>query len=111
MGRLGTPVPDPTSTQNQCCTFPRHVSPPSLLCARALTLEEAGPGNVRVRGGGGCRGKEKQKATRDAALNRCPRLAPSCSFLKTQASSFFSQTSGTPEQHLFLHHSEQGYSN
>lgn len=51
MGRLGTPVPDPTSRQNQCCTFPRHVSPPSLLRARALTREEAGPGNVRVLGG------------------------------------------------------------
>lgn len=44
MGRLGTPVPDPTSRQTQCCTFPRHVSPPSLLRARALTREEAGPG-------------------------------------------------------------------
>lgn len=88
MGRLGTPVPDPTSRQNQCCTFTRHVSPPSLLRARALTREEAGPGNVRVRGGGG---RGKQSVTRDVALNPCPRLAPACLFLKTQASCFFSQ--------------------
>lgn len=30
--------------KNQCCTFPRHVSPPSWLRARALTRKEAGPG-------------------------------------------------------------------
>lgn len=65
MGRLGTPVPDPTSRQNQCCTFPRHVSPPSLLRARALTREEAG---ARERAGawwgGGERGSCRPHVTR-----------------------------------------------
>lgn len=37
--------------------------------------------------GGGREGK--QSATRDAALTRCPRLAPTCLFLKAQAKPFF----------------------
>lgn len=65
---------------------PRESSFPAVR-----TRSHARGGGARERegawGGGGREGK--QTATRDAALNRCPHLAPTCLFLKAQASAFF----------------------
>lgn len=66
-----------------------HIPAPresSFPAARTRSHARGGGAGERE---GAWGGEGKQSVTRDEALNRCPRLALTCRFLKAQASPFF----------------------